>query len=444
MEERTYICIDLKTFYASVECVERGLNPFTTNLVVADPERSRTTICLAVTPALKALGVKNRCRLFEIPEGIEYLTARPRMRLYMQRSVEIYALYLRYISPEDIHVYSIDECFIDATPYLELYGTDGCGLARFLMRKVKEKTGITATAGVGTNLFLAKVALDITAKHEPDGVGYLDQAAFRRKIWHHRPITDIWNVGPGIARRLAEYGVHDMAGVAALKPETLLDEFGVNAEFLIDHAQGVEPCTMAQVKAYRPESSGLGNGQVLPRDYSFDEALVVLREMVDALVLELVDRHLVAGGISLSVGYAKTEDEKERTRAVLRAGEAFEGGHGVRTGRGPRTGGQRRLAGRTASFSRLWPEFERLYRETTGTVRPVRRLQVGLSGLVPEELEELDLFTDVSARERERGMQRAILAVKGRFGKNALLKGTSLRACATGRERNEQVGGHHA
>lgn len=439
-----YICIDLKTFYASVECAERGLDPFTTNLVVADPERSHTTICLAITPALKALGVKNRCRLFEIPKGIEYITAKPRMKLYMQRSADIYAIYLRYISPEDIHVYSIDECFIDATPYLELYGTDACGLARFLMEKVREKTGITATAGVGTNLFLAKVALDITAKHEKDGVGYLDQAAFKEKIWHHRPITDIWNVGPGIARRLAEYGVYDLAGVAQLKPETLFKEFGVNAEFLIDHARGIEPCTMAQIKAYRPESNGLGNGQVLPRDYTFDEALVVLREMVDTLVLDLAERHCVASGISLSVGYAKTEAEKEATRRALRDGAVFEGGHGARVGRGAHTGGQRRLSGRTGSFRKLWVEFEALYRETTDSGRAIRRLSTGLTDIVAEEFEELYLFADADADARERDVQRAVLAVKERFGKNALLKGTSLREGATGRERNEQVGGHHA
>lgn len=444
MDGRWYICIDLKTFYASVECVERGLDPLTAKLVVADAQRSRSTICLAITPALKKMGFKNRCRLFEIPESVGYIIAKPRMRLYMQRSADIYSIYLRFISPEDIHVYSVDECFIDATPYLALYGLDAIGLARRLMDEVKRETGITATAGVGTNLFLAKVALDVTAKHEKDGIGYLDRARFKEKIWHHRPITDIWNVGPGIARRLAGYGVYDLAGVAAMRKETLFREFGVNAEFLIDHANGVEPCTMAQIKSYRPESSGLGNGQVLPRDYRPDEALVVLREMVDVLVLELVERHCVASGIALSVGYAKTEEEKQRARRSLREGTASEGEHGIRPGRGAHAGGQRRLSGRTGSFRKLWPAFEALFGEVVDETCMVRRLNIGLTGIVGEELEELDLFSDAAAEAQERDMQRTILAVKERFGKNALLKGTSLREGATGRERNEQVGGHHA
>lgn len=457
-EDRTYICIDLKTFYASVECRERGLDPFTTNLVVADPDRSHKTICLAITPAMKNLGIRNRCRVFEIPEGINYIMAKPRMRRYMEVSADIYSVYLKYISPDDIHVYSIDECFIDVTPYLELYGKTPKQMAVMLMEAVFEATGICATAGIGTNLFLAKVALDITAKHMADNIGYLDEAEFKRVIWHHRPITDIWNVGPGIAKRLARYGVRDLAGVAALDQGILYREFGVNAEFLIDHAHGIEPCTMRQIKEYEPKGSSLVNGQVLPCDYTFEEAFVVLREMVDSSVLELVEKRLVVDHISLGVGYAK---ERSSGSGVSETGdvsaegeggwssrdEVFVGEHGTRAvsggRRGVHTGGSRKIPEKTNSFKRLMGYIEELFYETTDPARPIRRLNVGFSGLVGEEFATLDLFADVEADTKERSIQEAVLAVKDKFGKNALLKGMSLTQKATARERNEQVGGHH-
>ena len=260
---KSYVCIDLKSFYASVECVDRGLDPFTENLVVADPTRGPGTICLAITPAMKALGVKNRCRIFQIPNGIEYTMATPRMARYMEVSAQINALYLRYVSTEDIHVYSIDECFIDATPYLKLYRMGAKAFAEMLRNKVAEETGITATAGVGPNLFLAKVALDIEAKKAADGIGILDEESYKREIWFHRPITDIWQVGPGIAHRLAKHGIHDMAGVCAANPAWLKKEFGKNGEYLLDHAWGQEPCTIKQIKEYRPTAHSISNGQVL-------------------------------------------------------------------------------------------------------------------------------------------------------------------------------------
>ena len=293
MEESAYLCIDLKSFFASVECSARGLNSLTTNLVVADPARGRGAICLAVSPSLKALGVKNRCRVYEIPKGIDYITAKPRMRLYMEYSAKIYSIYLRYISAEDIHVYSIDECFLDVSQYLNLYRKNAKEMAQMLMDAVYRETGICATAGIGTNLFLAKVALDITAKHAPDHMGYLDEEEFRRTIWHHRPITDVWNVGRGIARRLERYGIYDLYGVAHFSEEKLYREFGVNAEFLIDHAHGVEPCTIADIHAYRSKSNSLSNGQILFEDYSAEDALTVMREMVDMLVLELVEKGFI-------------------------------------------------------------------------------------------------------------------------------------------------------
>lgn len=437
---RTYVCIDLKSFYASVECVQRGLDPLTTNLVVADPSRTEKTICLAITPAMKALGIRNRCRVFEIPDNVEYIMARPRMRRYMEVSADIYAIYLRYVSAEDIHVYSIDECFIDATPYLVLYEVDARGFAQMLMDAVVEQTGISATAGIGDNLFLAKVALDITAKHAPDRIGHLDQEEFQRTIAHHRPITDIWNIGPGIAGRLARFHVFDLAGVCEMDEDVLYSEFGVNAEYLIDHAHGVEPCTIAQIHAYEPRAHSLGNGQVLACDYTVEEARMVLQEMVDQLVLDAVDKHLVAQSISLSMGYAKPAGTKWHEGS-------YQGEHGRRVARaelGGRTGGTRKLGVSTSSLSAIMPRFMELFDATVDADRPVRRLNIALGGLVDEDFATVDLFTDVEALQQERQLQETVLAVKGKFGKNALLKGRSLRDKATARERNNQVGGHHA
>lgn len=449
--ERTYVCIDLKSFYASVECVRRGLDPMTTRLVVADPTRSEMTICLAVSPAMKAAGVKNRCRLYEIPEGIDYITAQPRMTSYMEVSAEIYGTYLRYVAVEDIHPYSIDECFIDATPYLELYDLTAREFADTLRSAVLAETGIPATVGIGPNLFLAKVALDISAKHALDGVGELDARSFRESIWRHRPITDIWNIGPGIARRLAKYRVFDLKGVAEMDPDVLYGEFGVNAEYLIDHAWGVEPCTIAEIKAYEPESSSMMNGQILPCGYNFDDTLMVLREMVDDSVLDLVENHLVTDHISLHVSYGKSEGEMaedaggDASEGSAKAGELFDGGHGIRRVGGARLhgGGSRKIPERTNSFAKLYGYLEALFRETVDPARTMRKISIGFGNLVDADLATVDLFTDVAAADRERRRAEAVLAVKERFGKNALIKGTSLKEHALGRERNTMVGGHH-
>ncbi len=314
-ERHTYICIDLKTFYASVECVDRGLNPLTTCLVVADESRGRTTICLAITQAMKDLGIRNRCRLFEIPDGIDYIKAVPRMQHYMEVSAQIYGIYLEYVSPQDVHVYSIDECFIDVTPYLDLYHTDAEGFACTLRDEVLARTGITATVGIGPNLFQAKVALDITAKHVPSRIGILDDETFRKEIWPHRPITDIWGIGPGVAARLEKYGIYDLMGVAALDENLLYDELGVNAEYLIDHAFGREPTTIADIQAYRPQATSTTTGQVLSKGYAYEQAYTVLREMVDSAVLDLVDKHVVCDSISLFVGYASERADIRRLDA---------------------------------------------------------------------------------------------------------------------------------
>ena len=441
--DRAYLCIDLKCFYASVECVDRGRDPFEHRLVVADPSRGRKTICLAISPAMKALGVRNRCRVFEIPDGIDYEMARPRMRRYMEVSADIYARYLRYFSPEDIHVYSVDEVFIDVTPYLALYGKTARELAVELIEMVRRETGICATAGIGTNLFLAKVALDVTAKHAPDNIGELDEERYKCLIWPHRPITDIWGIGPGIARRLAEMGAHDMGGVVLLPERALYDEFGINAELLIDHAWGIEPCTMAQIHAYRPKVHSMGSGQVLMRDYAFEEARVVLREMVDNLALELVDKGLVCGHVSLFVGYAHERGPAGGEKGA--AAETFTGEHGTRVvgRRGEGANASRKLAEATSSRAELTAAFLTLYEEIADPARAVRRVNISVGELVPEEHAELTLFSDPAADTAEKSLARATMAVKRRFGKNALVRGISYRPEATGRERNEQVGGHH-
>lgn len=440
----------------------------TTRLVVADPTRSEMTICLAVSPAMKAAGVKNRCRLYEIPAGLDYITAQPRMNTYMEVSAEIYGIYLHYVSQEDIHPYSIDECFIDATPYLELYGLTAREFADTLRAAVLSETGIPATVGIGPNLFLAKVALDISAKHAPDGVGELDARSFRESIWGHRPITDIWGIGPGIARRLAKYRVFDLKGVTEMDSDVLYGEFGVNAEYLIDHAWGVEPCTIAEIKAYEPESTSMMNGQILPCGYNFDDTLMVLREMVDDSVLDLVEKHLVTDHISLHVSYEREKGvpaERATDGSVLEeggvagaadgasadkparpdAGVFFEGGHGARRvgGAHPHGGGSRKIPERTNSFAKLYGYLEALFRETVDPARTMRKISIGFGNLVDADLATADLFTDVEAADRERRRAEAVLAVKGKFGKNALIKGTSLKEHALGRERNTMVGGHH-
>ena len=440
--ERSYLCIDLKCFYASVECVDRGKDPFEHRLVVADPTRGPKTICLAISPAMKALGVRNRCRVFEIPGGIDYEMAPPRMRRYMEVSADIYELYLRYFSPEDIHVYSIDECFIDVTPYLDLYGKTPRELATMLMELVLRETGVCATAGIGTNLFLAKVALDITAKHVEDHIGELDEERYKCLIWPHRPITDIWGIGPGIARRLARMGAHDMGGVALLDERGLYDEFGINAELLIDHAWGIEPCTMAEIHAYRPRAHSMGSGQVLMRDYSFEEAGTILREMVDGLVLELVDKGLVCSHISLFVGYAHERGGADEAGTPA---QTFTGEHGTRVvgRRGEGANASRKLAEATSSREALTAAFLTLYAEVVDPNRAVRRVNIAAGELVPEEYAEFTLFSDPAANTAEKSLARATMAVKRRFGKNALVRGISLRPEATARERNQQVGGHH-
>ena len=419
--ERTYICIDLKSFYASVECVERGLNPMTTNLVVADPERSDKTICLAVSPSMKALGVKNRCRVFEIPPGIDYIMATPRMQKYIDYAAKIYGVYLDHISPDDIYVYSIDEAFIDITPYMSLYGKDGKSMAVMLMEEIWKQVGVRATAGVGTNLYLAKIALDITAKHAADFIGVLDEKSYVETLWDHRPLTDFWRIGPGIAKKLARYGIYDQRGIALADEDFLYRLFGVDAELLIDHAWGREPVTMADIKAYRPKSSSISSGQVLMRDYAFDEGRIVAKEMAESLCLSLVRRNSVCSNISMFAGYANH--------------------YGVQPSFGSVS-----FDPPTNSRAVIVPKIAALYDRIVDPEMRIRRFNFSCNNVtedsMPVQLSFFDTAETESAKEEENTLQKTVLSIKDKYGKNAMFKGLDLQEGATTRERNSQIGGH--
>lgn len=420
--QKSFICIDLKSFYASVECVERGLDPFKTNLVVADPTRSQSTICLAITPAMKKLGVKNRCRIHEIPAGIEYITAMPRMQLYIDYSARIYSIYLRYVSKEDIHVYSIDECFMDVTNYLSLYHMTEKEMAVELMDAVMKETGITATAGIGTNLYLAKVAMDIVAKHVEDHIGILNEISYRQQLWDHRPLSDFWRIGSRTEKKLAGYGIHTMGDIAytsVTSEEWLYKMFGIDAELLIDHAWGLESCDIHDIKNYHTEEHSLSNGQVLMRNYSFEEAAVVVREMTDVLVLDLVSKGLITGSVTLWIAY---DHRYER----------------------PSSHGTVRLTSLTNSSSTIMDEVDKLYQKITDRHTGIRRIEICANRVMPEGYLQYDLFTDPAAVEKEKNLQQAILDVKKRYGKNAIMRGANLLDCSTYRERNNQIGGHRA
>ena len=414
---KTYLCIDLKSFFASVESVERGLNPMKTNLVVADASRGRGGICLAITPAMKKLGIKNRCRLYEIPQNVEYIIAKPRMKYYMDYAAHIYSIYLKYISVDDIYVYSIDECFFDITSYLEMYNKTPKEMAQMLMKAVFVETGISSSAGIGTNLFLAKVALDVTAKHSEDGIGILNEQSFKEKIWHHTPITDIWNIGKGTAERLKKYGIYDLYGVAHFDEKKLYKEFGVNAEFLIDHSKGIEPCTIEEIKNYRAGSESLSSSQILFEDYEYENALLALKEMVDIIVLEMVDQGRLTNSISLGIGYSGREDKG--------------------------SGGTRKLDSYTDSALKITEEFVKYFKEKADKTKLIRKLSVGLNNLSEKQYVNISIFTDYEAEEKERKKQEAILQIKKKYGKNAILKGMNLEKKATAKIRNKLIGGHN-
>lgn len=414
---KIYLCIDLKSFYASVECVERGWDPLTARLVVADPERSEKTICLAVSPALKQMGVPNRCRVFQIPKEIPYKMAPPRMQLYIDYAAEIYGVYLKYIAKEDIQVYSIDEAFLDVTDYLHLYQMTAVELGRKIMQDILDTTKIPAACGVGTNLYLAKVALDILAKHETDRIAYLDEARYREKLWKHKPLTDFWRIGRGTVERLSNMGICTMEEIAHARESLLYKAFGIDAELLIDHAWGREPVTIADIKAYRPKNTSFSSGQVLPRDYEYEEGVLVVKEMADLLCLDLVDQGLVTSHISLTIGYSNQK--------------CFEPAKGSTT-----------LRSATSSNRRLLSYVEQLYRRIVRPGAYIRRITLTYTGVMTEDYQQFDLFSNPEETEKDVKAQRAVISIKQRYGRNAILKGMNLEESATTIERNGQIGGH--
>lgn len=504
---KTYIAIDLKSFYASVECRERSRDPLTTNLVVADPSRTEKTICLAVSPSLKKYGLSGRARLFEVIQKvkaannirkikapnhvfcgssddslalqkkpslkIDYIIAPPRMARYMEYSTKIYNIYLKYIAPEDIHIYSIDEVFIDVTHYLSTYNMTARELAMTMIQDILDTTGITATAGIGTNMYLCKIAMDIVAKHiEPDKNGVriaeLDEMSYRRLLWNHRPITDFWRVGRGYSNKLEKIGLYTMGDIARCsigKPtdyyneELLYKLFGINAELLIDHAWGYEPCTMEDVKTYKPETNSISSGQVLHCPYEFDKARLVVKEMTDLMVLDLVDKGLVTNQIVLTIGY-DIENITDKNRSQSYKGTVTTNYYGKKVPKPAH--GTTNLPKQTSSTTLITNAVMELYDKIVNKKLLIRRINIVANKLVDEhsvknanKYEQLDLFTDYeilkkqrekenAESEREKRMQNTILDIKKKFGKNAILKGMNLQEGATAKDRNNQIGGHKA
>lgn len=419
MKQRTYIVIDLKSFYASVECVERGLDPMTTKLVVADPERSEKTICLAITPAMKALGIKNRCRVFQIPKGIDYIMAVPRMQKYIEYSAEIYSVYLRYVSKDDIHVYSIDEAFLDVTDYLVMYNLGVKELGTRIMQDIFEHTGITATCGIGTNMYLAKIALDITAKHVEDHIGILDEQKYCDTLWDYKPITEFWRVGPGIAKRLEKYGMYTMRDVAHCDEDLLYKIFGVDAQLLYDHAWGRETTTIADIKKFRPHNTSITSGQVLACGNNFEEARVIVKEMADLMCLDLVDKGMITDSITMNLIY---ENRFELDPS----------------------NGSTRVRFATSSAKVILPAVEELYCKIMNRNALVKTVHISFNNLVDEAYAQYDLFVSPAELQKEHSIQKAMLEIKSKFGKNAILKGMNLEEAGTTIERNKQIGGHRS
>lgn len=410
-----YLCIDLKSFYASCECSMRGLDPFETNLVVADKSRGNGTICLAVTPHMKKMGVKNRCRLYEIDKNISYIIAKPRMRKYMEISSYIYSIYLNYFSEEDIHVYSVDEVFVDLNPYLNMYHMNPREIASMIMKDIYDKTNISATAGIGTNLYLAKIAMDIFSKHSNTNMGYLDEELFKKYLWKHRPLSDFWGIGRGIEERLTNLGIFDMEDISKCDETILYKEFGINARLLIDHSFGIETTTMKDIKKYIPKSKSLSSSQILFRDYNFNQTKIILKEMVDDLMSEVTKRGVFVTGIYLFIGYSKD---------AIKA-KSF----------------SKRIEG-TVSYQELIKYYMDIYDTYINKVIPIRR--VGISFMISDTINrQLDMFNKIDI-ESEINLNRNVESMKKRFGSNTILRAISLDDAGNQMDRNRLVGGHNA
>ena len=413
---KTYMCIDLKTFFASVECVERGLDPFKTDLVVADIARSKGAICLAISPKMKERGIKNRCRIYDIPRNVKYIVAKPRMKKYIEYSARIYGIYLDFFSKDDMYVYSIDEVFIDVTNYLKMYNKNEISLAKMIIDEVYKRTGICATAGVGTNMYLAKIALDILSKHNETHIAYLNEELYKEKLWNHRPLTDFWQIGKGIENRLYKHHLKTMEDVTKCNPNILYKEFVINAEILIDHAWGLEPTTIKDVKGYKVKSKSISNSQILFRDYNYKEAKVVLTEMIDNLVLELVSKDLYTSNISIFIGFTREE-----------------------------TGGVHfsMTTDLTNSYKKILELVLKEYDYRIMEEYKIRRIGICFSGLDKKRFEQLNLF-EKTDNENETKIENTINNIKNKFGKNAILRCISLDNNGTQKTRNIYIGGHNA
>lgn len=412
------MCIDLKTFFASVECVERKLDPFKVDLIVADPSRGNGAICLAISPKMKSRGIKNRCRVWEIPKNIHPIVAKPRMKKYIEYSVRIYKVYLKYFDKNDIHVYSIDECFIDITPYISLYKKTPKEIAKMLIDAVYKETGITAAVGIGTNLYLTKIALDITAKHSKDNIGYLDEEIYKKELWHHIPLTDFWQIGKGIANRLLNLRLKDMYDIAHCEEAILYKEFGINAEYLIDHAKGKESCTIQDIKAYKPKSSSISNSQILFEDYSYNNARKVLIEMADNIILQLVSQKQYTSSIKVIIGYSK--DKIPPLTITIKLDQA------------------------TSSYNIILNKVLEEYDFRINQYIPIRRIGICLGKLEDKLIEQLDLFSVHEIKEKDLRIEMAMNEIKNKYGKNSILRGISYDQNATQMKRNCMVGGHNA
>lgn len=412
---KVYLCIDLKSFYASVECVERGLDPMKSNLVVADPSRGKGSICLAITPHLKELGIRNRCRVYEIPENIDYITAMPRMKKYIEYSANIYAIYLKYVSKEDIHVYSIDEAFLEITNYLKITKKTPVEFAKMIMKDIYNTYGITATAGIGTNLYLAKVALDIIAKHSPDFIGILNQDSYRKKLSFYEPLSDFWQIGKNIQKHLERLNIHNMYELSQADEKLLFKEFGMNARLLIDHSKGIEPTTIKEIKEYKPISKSISTSQVLFTDYSYEDARKVLVEMLDILYLELIKIHKYTSHIHFFVGYSKD------TIQCLSV--------------------SKKIKEPTNSFQKLLKILLDEYTQKVNKNEKIRRLGITLSILNSPVSFQLNLFENTNTNDN---LGNTINSIKNKYEKSSIFRGVSLEEKSTALERNKLIGGHNA
>lgn len=416
-KQRVYFVIDMKTFFASVECAERGLNPFETNLVVADESRGEGGICLAVTPKMKAQGVRNRCRLFEIPKDIKYIIAKPRMKKYIEYAAEIYGIYLKYIDKNDIHVYSIDECFIDATDYLKMYNLKAKQFAEKLMGEIKDTLHIPSTAGIGSNMYLAKIALDITAKHLKDFIGWLTEEKYREKLWHHKPITDFWGISKGTEKHLERLNIYDMFDLAHADEDMLYKEFGINAELMIDHAWGRESCTIKDIKAYKTKKKSISNMQILPKNYNFEDAKLVMKEMLQSGCYRLYKDGYVTQLLHLYIRYG--DKNKEFVKGSVRMKET------------------------TNLYSFIEGYALSLFDKIVDKHRAIRQLGYDYGDLKDMGQESYDLFTDIEKVRKEKKLVESLLKLQDKYGKNAVLKGMDLQENATMIERNKLIGGHN-